>query len=228
MKVTNKISQIAALGFAAAALVLFFFPFVSFIVNGTTTMELTGAQLAVGDKLETGARLYKSAHITFCSLLTVAAVAFGAGTFSKKKRIKYFAPAFALIPGVYMLVVYLSSVGRFVDTRPIANVSGKSYTGTVLAVVILLLAAGACGVAHLLIDDKIAVAGDKDKLTIPKRVARFFRDYKSEVKKIVWPGVREVVKNTIIVLIICVIIGAFIWVLDYGLGSFVNYIATKL
>ena len=228
MKITNKISQFAALVLAAAALVLFFFPFVSFVVNGTETMELTGAQLAFGDKLEIGGRLYKSSHITFCALLTVAAFAFGAGTFSKKKAIKYVAPAFALTSGIYMLVISLNSVGRFVDTRPIANVSGKNYTDIVSIVVILLLAAAACGIAHLLIDDKISVAGDKDKLTIIKRIARFFRDYKSEVKKIVWPGAREVVKNTIIVLVIFVIIGAFIWALDYGLGNLVNYIATKL
>ena len=38
----------------------------------------------------------------------------------------------------------------------------------------------------------------------------------------------EVIKNTVIVLIICAIIGAFIWVLDYGLSSLVDYIATKL
>ena len=228
MKTTNKISQIAAIICAVAALVLFFFPFVSFSVSGSASMELTGAQLAVGDKLEGGMQLYKSAHITFCGLLTILAVAFGAGTFAKNKKVKYVAPAFALTGGIYMLVIYLSNVGRFVDTRPLTGVTGRSFTVTVLAVVLLLFAAGVLGVAHLLIDDKLTVAGDKEKLTIPKRIVRFLRDYKSEVKKIVWPGVNEVVKNTVIVLIICAIIGAFIWVLDYGLSSLVDYIATKL
>ena len=229
MKAVNKISQIAAILFAVAALVLFFFPFVSFTLGGSAeTEQLTGAQLAFGDKLDVGGRLYKSAHITFCTLLTIAAAGFGAGTLSKNKKVKYFAPAFSLIAGIYMLVIYLSRVGSFVDTRPLVDVSNKSYTPTVLAVVILLLLAGICGVAHLLIDDKLTVAGNKDKLTIPKRIVRFLRDYKSEVKKIVWPGANDVVKNTIIVIIICAIIGAFIWALDYGLGSLVNYIATKL
>lgn len=227
MKAMNKISQIVAIILAVSALVLFFFPFVSFNV-GEAASELTGAQLAFGDKLEGGLRLHKSAHITFCAILTIAAVAFGAGTFAKSKKIKYVFPAVALVDGIYMLVISLSKVGRFVDTRPLEGVSGSSYTSIVLVVVILLLAAGALGVAHLLIDDKLAVMGDKEKLTIPKRVVRFVRDYKSEVKKIVWPGLSEVVKNTIIVLVICAIIGVFIWAVDYGLGSLVEYIATKL
>ena len=226
MKVTNKISQIAAIILAVSALVLFLFPFVSFNL-GETAHELTGAQLAFGDKVE-GLTMHKSAHITFCAILTIATAAFAAGTFAKSKKIKYVAPALALVDGVYMLVILLSKVSRFVDTRPLSGVSDLSYTGIVLAVVIVLLATGALGVAHLLIDDKLTVMGDKDKLTIPKRVVRFLRDYKSEVKKIVWPGLNEVVKNTIIVLVICCIVGLFIWAVDYGLGSLVEFIATKL
>ena len=226
MKVTNKISQIAAIILAVSALVLFLFPFVSFNV-GETAHELTGAQLAFGDKVE-GLTMHKSAHITFCAILTIATAAFAAGTFAKSKKIKYVAPALALVDGVYMLVILLSNVSRFVDTRPLSGVSDLSYTSIVLAVVIVLLATGALGVAHLLIDDKLTVMGDKDKLTIPKRVVRFLRDYKSEVKKIVWPGLNEVVKNTIIVLVICCIVGLFIWAVDYGLGSLVEFIATKL
>lgn len=226
MKVTNKISQIAAIVLAVLALVLFFFPFVSFNA-GEVAHELTGAQLAFGDKID-GLELHKSAHITFCALLTIATVAFAAGTFAKSKKVKYVAPALALVDGVYLLVIYLTKVGRFVDTRPLKNISGSAYTSTLLVVVVLLLAACALGVAHLLIDDKLACANDKDKLTIPKRVVRFVRDYKSEVKKIVWPGMSEVVKNTVIVLIICAIVGIFIWAVDYGLGSLVEFIATKL
>lgn len=226
MKVTNKISQIIAIVLAVSALVLFFFPFVSFNV-GETAHKLTGAQLAFSDTIDS-LKLHKSAHITFCAILTVLTVAFASATFAKSKKIKYVAPALALVDGVYMLVISLSKPGRFVDTRPFVGVSGTAYTSMVLTVAVLLLAAFAFGVAHLLIDDKLACAADKDKLTIPKRVVRFVRDYKSEVKKIVWPGMNEVVKNTIIVLIICCIVGLFIWAVDYGLGSLVEYIAKKL
>ena len=42
--------------------------------------------------------------------------------------------------------------------------------------------------------------------------------------KIVWPGPRSVVKNTLIVLAVCLLVGAFIWLLDWGLGSLVKWI----
>ncbi|MBE6809508.1 MAG: preprotein translocase subunit SecE [Ruminococcaceae bacterium] len=62
------------------------------------------------------------------------------------------------------------------------------------------------------------------KRTIAKRVIGFLKDYKSEIKKIVWPGLNDVVKNTLIVLVMCLIIGAFIWLLDLGLGKLIELI----
>ncbi|MBQ8532710.1 MAG: preprotein translocase subunit SecE [Clostridia bacterium] len=79
--------------------------------------------------------------------------------------------------------------------------------------------------AYLLIDDYIEVAASKgEKLTIPKRIIRFFKDYKSEVKKIVWPGLKEVIKNTVIVLIMCLLVGVLIWLIDFGLGQLLNLV----
>jgi preprotein translocase subunit SecE len=43
---------------------------------------------------------------------------------------------------------------------------------------------------------------------------RFFVETKSELKKIVWPTPKQVVNNTIIVLITILVVGAFIWILD--------------
>ena len=80
-------------------------------------------------------------------------------------------------------------------------------------------------IAYLLIDDYIEVLESKgEKLTICKRVIRFLRDYKSEYKKIVWPSLKDVVKNTVIVLIMCLLIGALIWVVDFGLGQLLSLI----
>ncbi|MBE6781744.1 MAG: preprotein translocase subunit SecE [Ruminococcaceae bacterium] len=67
----------------------------------------------------------------------------------------------------------------------------------------------------------------KVKMTLLQRIIHTLRDYKSEVKKIVWPGLRDVVKNGIIVLIMCGIVGIFIWLVDFGLGSLMDLI-TKL
>ncbi len=46
------------------------------------------------------------------------------------------------------------------------------------------------------------------------RFGRFFKEVKSEIKKIVWPAKHQVIKNTLIVLAAVVVIGVVIWVLD--------------
>ena len=52
-----------------------------------------------------------------------------------------------------------------------------------------------------------------------KKVGRFIKDFRGEIKKISWPDFKTVMKNTLIVLATVVVIGAFIWILDFGLTS---------
>ena len=43
---------------------------------------------------------------------------------------------------------------------------------------------------------------------------RWFREMKSELKKVVWPSGKETMKNTGTVLLCSLIVGAFIWIFD--------------
>ena len=56
------------------------------------------------------------------------------------------------------------------------------------------------------------------------KVVKFFKEVKSEMKKVAWPSRKQVVKNTLIVMAVVVLIGLFIWVLDllfqFGLFKF--------
>ncbi|MBR2448348.1 MAG: preprotein translocase subunit SecE [Clostridia bacterium] len=79
-------------------------------------------------------------------------------------------------------------------------------------------------IAYLFIDDYLEVKASKDKKTIWRRFVLFLRDNKSEVKKIVWPNLRDVIKNTVTVLVMCLIIGALIWGIDFGLGKLLELI----
>ena len=61
-----------------------------------------------------------------------------------------------------------------------------------------------------------------------EKVKKFFRDYKSELKKIVWSPARDVKKNTIVVIIIAVVFALIIGGLDIlfskGIGSLTDLI----
>ncbi len=52
----------------------------------------------------------------------------------------------------------------------------------------------------------------------------WFREMKSELKKVVWPSRQTVMKNTGTVLLCSAIIGAFIWVFDFAAVSLVQMI----
>ena len=227
MKTLNKICQVLAIVLGLASLVLFFTDFAAIVTDGATE-KLVGAQLAFGSKYTTAAGtaydMAKSAQILFCFWLTAIAAVMSIFSF-KSKKLRYAVPGLGVVSAVYMLVMRLSSAGKFVDSRPMANVTSVSYTAFVWMLVIALFLFVIASAAYLLIDDYIEVAASKgEKLTIPKRIIRFFKDYKSEVKKIVWPGLKEVIKNTVIVLILCLLVGVLIWLIDFGLGQLLNLV----
>ena len=45
-------------------------------------------------------------------------------------------------------------------------------------------------------------------------IARYFRELRSELKKVVWPTPHQVLKNTLIVLACVVVVGVFIFLFD--------------
>ena len=47
-----------------------------------------------------------------------------------------------------------------------------------------------------------------------KRVAKFFRDCKGEIKKIVWPTPKATFKNTGVVLVTILVVALFVFLLD--------------
>ena len=229
MKTVNRICQILSVIFAVVSLVLFFTPFAT-IATKNGDVSMVGAALGFGAKTELAGVEYdmaKSADILFCFWLTVLGVLLSVFSF-KSKKVRYFAPAVGLITGIYMLVIALRDAVYYVDARPLTTkvgVTGITYTSSVLLTAIALLLFAVAATAYLLVDDYIEVVQSKGaKRTIFKRIIAFFKDYKSEIKKIVWPGPRDVVKNTAIVLAMCLIVGAFIWLLDLGLGNLIKLI----
>ena len=68
------------------------------------------------------------------------------------------------------------------------------------------------------------------KANIFKRVfggiARYFRELRSELKKVVWSTPKQVLKNTLIVILCVIFVGVFIWVFDFvariGIGALID------
>ena len=69
------------------------------------------------------------------------------------------------------------------------------------------------------------------KASFREKVKKFFRDYKSERKKIVWSPARDVKKNTIVVIVIALAFALVIGLLDIlfskGIGSLTDLILSN-
>ena len=224
MKILNKICQILAIALALGSLVLFFMHCVTIGTNAGDA-NLAGAVSAFGGKTTLAGveyRVAKSEYLLLGFLITLLGLVFSVSTFKYKKP-RFFAPAAGIISAVLLLLIYRSPA-NFIDTRALPAVS-VHVTKYVLFASIALFVYTAVSIAYLLIDDHLEVVASKgQKLSIPRRIIRFFRDYKSEIKKIVWPGPKDVLKNTVIVLLMCLIVGALIWLIDYGLGQLLTRI----
>lgn len=48
-----------------------------------------------------------------------------------------------------------------------------------------------------------------------KKIAKYFRELRSELKKVVWPTPQQVLKNTLVVAACVLVVGVFIWMFDY-------------
>ena len=103
-------------------------------------------------------------------------------------------------------------LARFLDP---ANLTGKKVA-FYIALVLLVI-----GVIVFIVGKiKSKKTGETDAQT--EKGVKFFRDLKGEFKKITWPTLPTVVRNTGVTLALCAILGAFICVVDLLLGQLVQ------
>lgn len=65
--------------------------------------------------------------------------------------------------------------------------------------------------------DKKSDKKSEKKPSAFSKIAKYFRECKSEIKKIVWPAPKATFRNMGIVLVVLIVIGLFVWGLDTGL-----------
>lgn len=58
------------------------------------------------------------------------------------------------------------------------------------------------------------------------RITKFWRDYTSEVKKVVWMSWADVRKNTVLVVVASIAIGVVIGLLDYGISNLIKLLGS--
>ena len=54
------------------------------------------------------------------------------------------------------------------------------------------------------------------------RAGKWFKEMKSELKKVVWPTSKQTINNTVIVIVCCIVVGICIWLFDWLAGSVIS------
>ena len=67
-----------------------------------------------------------------------------------------------------------------------------------------------------------AVKKDDTKLGFFKRVAKWFREMKSELKKVIWPTGQQLFNNTLVSVVVMVASALVLWGFDLLAGGLVN------
>ena len=55
-----------------------------------------------------------------------------------------------------------------------------------------------------------------------KKIAKWFREMKSELKKVVWPSRKQIINNTLVALAVMVIVGIVVWAFDFVANKLVE------
>ena len=63
------------------------------------------------------------------------------------------------------------------------------------------------------------------KGNIFKRIGNFFKEVRIEAfKRIIWPTPKQVLNNTIVVIVTVLVVGAFVWLFDYLFTSVLSFL----
>ena len=60
------------------------------------------------------------------------------------------------------------------------------------------------------------------------KACKYFRELRSELKKVTWPSVQTVLKNTLVVVACVVCVGVFIWLFDFVAGAGITGLITAV
>jgi len=77
-------------------------------------------------------------------------------------------------------------------------------------------------------DSKTAKTDKKRKVKGSNRLAKWFREMRSELKKVVWPTPKQILNNTIVALVLMMSSAAVIWALDTVAGEIFIAIVTYI
>lgn len=132
----------------------------------------------------------------------------------------------ALVAILVALVCFLSNLNIFSDIA--AQGFGAwivNFFTHITSQKVVFLIAVVVFVVGVVLYLKGRAAAKKDGETapfVPTQISKYFRDTKGEFKKIVWPTFPAIVRNTLVTLAVCALLGLVVCLVDFGLSALVE------
>jgi preprotein translocase subunit SecE len=229
MKKVSALTKLLTCVASLATLVLYvLFPLFTISGAGKNDISLTGLQICFGSAQTIAGKdytTYTSAYYILALVFLVLSAVAGVlcVVFRKKTGWRYTSVVASIASAINLGVIgFAGSFTTYLDVRPLDTLGKLDIQREMFFTVAIILAivTAVISVIMLLVSDYVEAKESKGaKLTILQRIKNFFKDYAAELKKIVWPSKNVVIRNTIIVIAMCVVVGGFIWILDFGLSN---------
>lgn len=65
----------------------------------------------------------------------------------------------------------------------------------------------------------VAVKDNKNKKSFFTKMKKYFKETKSELKKVTWPSAEQLKQNTAVIVVFIILIGIFLFVFDLGFAK---------
>ena len=220
MKALSWAAKVLSVIATVGTVVLMFFG-IAEVTSSAGEFSLSAIQMSLGSTVK-DVNFNMSSKYLFASICAIIAAI--CSVFSvKKKSFSIANLVFSAVSMIMFIIFAVQTTASNVDYRPLtATVEYNSMFWVLFGVVI---GAVVLTVASIFLADKVEVMeSNGTKKTLLKRFIAWIKEYKSEIKKISWPAFKTVVRNSVLVLLCCLLVGIIIWAVDFGLSNLLQLI----
>ena len=221
MKALSWAAKVLAVIATVGTVVLMFFG-IAKVASSTGEFTLSAMQMSLGSTVK-DVNFNMSSKYLFTAIFAVIAAICSVCSI-KKKGFSIANLVFSAVSMIMFIIFAVQTAASNVDHRPLTTATVE-YNSMFWVLFAFAVGAVVLTIASIFLADKVEVMeSNGTKKTLLKRFIAWIKEYKSEIKKISWPTFKTVVRNSVLVLLCCLLVGIIIWVADYGLGNLIQLI----
>ena len=221
MKALSWAAKVLAVLATVGTVVLMFFG-IAEVTSSAGEFSLSAIQMSLGSTVK-DVNFNMSSKYLFAGICALIAAICSVCSV-KKKGFSIANLVFSAVSMIMFIIFAVQTAASNVDFRPLTSATVE-YNSMFWVLFAFSVGAVVLTIASIFLADKVEVMeSNGTKKTLLKRFVAWIKEYKSEIKKISWPTIKTVVRNSVLVLLCCLLVGIIIWVVDYGLANLIQLV----